>query len=981
MKKSIIILAVLFVAKVGLFAQANHVNLNILNNDTTICMGMSALLDMEFDTTLFETSAYTVQQIPHTPYPTAGTNVTPSLVDDHYWGPFPIGFTFCFFGEEYTQFYVGANGWISFLPLSSATFDPWVTQAIPFAVPDLSYPRACVMAPHRDWDPGVVGSIKWIAWGQPGNKKLMVSWIDVALFSGACNSLHGTYQVVLHQSTNYIDNHLIGVPVCPTWNSGNGVQGIMDHTQSQAYTVTGRNNTAWQASAESWRFKPSGPPQPNDFIWTANGTPIDTGVTNVLVTPTVPTEYICKYEPCGAFFADTVVVTPQVCGEISGSHTDALCFGEASGTATVHVSEGIAPYDYIWTNVADSSVVSTLMGTSDTVNTATNLMAGTYYVEIIMFGGGHALDTTITITEPPQVELSLSATPETCPNASDGTILATVTNGIPPFVFACQGQGNSGPTNFVEYTFENLPTDVYNVSVTDANGCLGTALVQVEELHLEYSTSQTDIQCHGDTNALAYINVSGGIAPYNYTWLPIGGNTPGLTNLGAGTYWVTVTDQNGCQINTSLTFSEPPPVNIYTSGDRTICYSQEADITTVAVGGTPPYTYHWAPGGYPDPVITVDPVEDEEYCVYVTDTFGCTSDPRCVTVFVNPPLDIKAFAEDDTICQGDTTKIFATAEGGNGGPYIYELFDGPVVAPPFEVSPNLTTKFIVIGQDNCNTPIVKDTVLITVLPAPAANITSSVIKGCQPLTIYFNENSPQEGQNYFWDFGDTDEFNYSTQKNPVHTYLNPGIYEVDLTITSPNNCETKAALHEDIIVYQKPISAFFVDPTRASLIDPVFNFSNQSVDVHTSFWAFGDGDSVMTHSPFPHTYDPVPGKYTVSLIVESHDGCRDTSYQVITIDEQEDIFYIPTGFNPFSIRPENRVFKPQISLLDPTHYHMFIYNRWGELIFESENYEEGWDGMKDKESAYPVGAYVWLIKFRDLNGTEYRETGSVTIIH
>ncbi|WP_146066662.1 SprB repeat-containing protein, partial [Candidatus Venteria ishoeyi] len=338
--------------------------------------------------------------------------------------------------------------------------------------------------------------------------------------------------------------------------------------------------------------------------------------------------------------------------------------------------------------------------------------------------------------------LSVFSSPETCPNAEDGTITCDVTNGIPPFIFSCQGQANSLPTNLSTYTFENLPKGNYNLTVTDVNGCEGTATVEVLELFLEYSTTQTEIQCYGDTNALAYVTVTGGVTPFTYSWSPLGGNTPGLTNLGAGTYFVTVTDDNGCKINTSLTFTEPPPVNIYTSANKTICYGQPANITSAAIGGTTPYNYHWTPGGYISQNITVDPVESTEYCVYVTDLYNCTSNPKCLTVFVNPVLEIKAFANIDTICQGDTTTIFAEVEGGNGGPYIYELFDGPVVAPPFKVSPNITTKYIVVGSDNCNTPIVKDTVLIVVLPAPLVNITSSVIKGCQPLRVEFNENSP-----------------------------------------------------------------------------------------------------------------------------------------------------------------------------------------------------------------------------------------------
>ncbi|MEA3443565.1 MAG: PKD domain-containing protein [Bacteroidota bacterium] len=952
-----------------------------VSNDTTICMGTSALLELTFDTTLYETTSYNIIQIPHNPLPvTIGQSVTTNLIDDTYWGPFPIGFDFCFFGQVYNQFWVGANGWISFQALSSATYDPWVTQAIPNTDP--SRPRACVMAPYRDWHPGQAGDIRWASVGPPGNKKLIVNWVDVALFS--CTSVHGTFQVVLHQTSNYVDNHLLNVPTCPGWNSGNGVQGIQNAAGTIAYSVTGRNNTLWTANMESWRYLPNGPPQLQNFQWTGNGNPVGTGTT-VLVSPSVLTEYVATYEPCGGFFSDTVYVTPQVCGFLTQTSTDAICFGEASGTATITIHDAMGPYDYSWSNGINT--ISTSIGSNDSINSVSNLITGYYSVTVTTYPAGptgpayELIDSTFVIGQPPPVTLNLSSTPETCPGASDGTITAVTSNAFAPYIFSCQGQPNSAPTALETYTFENLPTGNYTITITDNNGCDATAQIEVEELSITFTTTQTEIKCYGDTNAMAQIFVIGGTAPFTYQWTPIGGNTPGITNLGAGTYYVTATDDNGCQVNTSITFTEPPPVSIYTSADKTICYSHEANITSAAIGGTTPYAFHWIPGGYTSQNITVDPVESTQYCVYVTDTFNCRSTTKCITIFVNPPLEIEAFTYDDTICQGDTTTIFSEISGGNGGPYIYELFNGPVVTPPFEVSPESTTKYIVVGQDNCNTPLVKDTVQITVLPAPLINITSSVIKGCAPLKVQFFENSPDIGQSYFWNFNDSETFNYSVQKNPVHVFYNPGIYEIDLMVTSPWECQSKAQHHEDIVVFPRPISLFYVDPIITSIMDPVISFVNNSDGAFVSYWAFGDGDSIIVENPYPHSFPAVPGKYTISLITETIDGCRDTSYQVITIEEQEDIFYIPNAFNPYSIISENQTFRPYVSLLDKDHYNMYIYNRWGELIFESSDIEIGWDGRSDSGEVVSLGTYTYLIKFRDIKGKDYRKTGSVTVVH
>ncbi len=967
MKRKILNLVILFFVSIAwLNAQ---VQFNV-SPDTSICLGSSALLEVNFDTTLYETTSYDISVLPFGYLPGTGAPISPTLNDDHYYGPHPIGFNFCFFGQVYTQFWAGANGWISFQSLSSPTYDPW-SLSIPIPNPDPSRPRAAIMFPYRDWYPGAGGNgaILWETQGTAPNRRLKVTYLGVPLFS--CTSSLGTFQVVLYETTNIIDINILSCPSCPGWNSGYGIMGIQNAAGTQAFAVPGRNLTAFTANNETWRFTPNGPAQAQNFTWTGGG--INQTGTSVLVNPIVPTTYTCSYDPCGVNLTADVTVTPDPCGWLTGSNVNVNCYGASTGSATVMIHDGIAPFDFTW----DTGV--SLTGSMDSVMTVNNLAAGTYGVTVSSIGGSYVLDTTFTITQNPQLLLDLGTLPETCPGASDGSITIALTNGYPPFIFSCSSQPSSPPSNSPSYTFSGLPTGNYQITVTDVYGCQVTGDEFVDELSLSFTVSQSELECYGDTNAFAAINVTGGTTPYSYQWSN-GGNTAGITNLAAGTYDVIVTDANGCQVTTSYTFAEPSPVLLYTSADQTICYNQWANIVSAVSGGTPPYSYLWTPGGYASADITINPTLSTEYCVYAVDAHGCRSSTKCVSVYVNPPLEIEAYTLKDTICAGDTTTIFADISGGNGGPYFYQLFQGPIINPPLDVSPETSIKYIVVGLDGCGSPTVADTVDITVLPAPLINITSDIIKGCQPLEVNFSENSPDINQSYLWDFGDSQMFNYSTDKNPKYIFTNAGVYEVSLQVTTPWDCTSKLSLAEVITVYPKPISIFTAEPQNATIVDPVIEFGNQSVDAQQWFWNFGDGDSVSIEYPLPHEFPAVVGDYTVSLITESNMGCRDTVYQVIKIKELEDIFYAPTAFNPFSNVEDNRVFRPIASLIDVTTFHLYVYDRWGELIFETTDYENGWNGTTINGKRCQIGTYTWLVKYRDLTGVDYRKSGNVTIV-
>ena len=261
-----------------------------------------------------QTTNYSVAPIPYVAQVNNGANLF--MTDDSQQGPFNIGFTFCFFGTTYTQFYVGSNGWISFSGGQPTTF---TTQTLPTG--NALVPKNCIMSPWQDWHPGIGGQIKYQTVGTAPCRKLIVSWIGVPMFS--CTGNQGTFHIVLNESSNYIDSYIQSKPACLQWQGGTATQGIHNIAGTVAVTVPGRNSTTWTANNDAWRWTPSGPVVTPTLTWYQVGNPVAIGTgPSITVTPTTPTQYTCKfvYPICNAGWSscnagtslgpDTVLVVP-----------------------------------------------------------------------------------------------------------------------------------------------------------------------------------------------------------------------------------------------------------------------------------------------------------------------------------------------------------------------------------------------------------------------------------------------------------------------------------------------------------------------------------------------------------------------------------------------------------------------------------------------------------------------------------------------
>ena len=272
--------------------------------------------------------------------------------------------------------------------------------------------------------------------------------------------------------------------------------------------------------------------------------------------------------------------------------------------------------------------------------------------------------------------------------------------------------------------------------------------------------------------------------------------------------------------------------------------------------------------------------------------------------------------------------------------------------------------------------------IIIIAPEPIASFMTNPNEGCEPLTVEFTDNSVF-AEDYLWDFDDGDT---SHAVNPVHTYTEAGTYYVKQTVTSEGG---ESFDYQTIRVFQKPEANFKVEPKLVMLPDERAAFYNLSKYEDIYEWDFGDGATSNEESP-KHLYRE-EGIYDVSLMIETFKGCRDTLVKedIVEVVGKGKIQF-PNAFTPSNSGPSdgrweegeeldelNDIFHPIGEGI--IEYKLMIFNKWGEKIFESNDFNVGWDGYYMGEPL-PQDVYIWKVEGKFSNGQTFEKMGDVTLI-
>ena len=692
---------------------------------------------------------------------------------------------------------------------------------------------------------------------------------------------------------------------------------------------------------------------PYTYLWSNNAT---TPTVNNLIAGTY---WVQVTTGAGCISYDTINITqPATPITAVTTQSNATCFGNNDGSATVVASGGNPPYTYSWNTTPVQNNA-----------TATNLTNGNYTVTVTD-NNGCVTTQNVTITSPQPLSINyISQQNVTCFGGNNGALNVSITGGTAPFNL--NWNNNSFPNS---PNINNLPAGIYLLTVTDANGCQAStqfSITEPNELSANIVNS-TNVSCNGLSDGSIQTSIFGGTQPYTYLWNPTGNTQANINNLSAGYHLLTVTDNNGC-IDTVGTFiSEPTPVVTVALSDDTICPNTFATITATGSGGAGNYTYQWS-NNSSGTSQNVSPNTTTTYWVYATDGNGCVGSGDSVTISINDINNVTLTTTPDTgICLGDFYQIGAFINGGIGN-YTYtwnnNLGNGQ---GPFTVNPTNTTNYIVTLTDECgNTK--NETIIVNVNPLPNVDILPLTKTDCGAVQLSFsNSMTNQNGSTFYWDFGDNTS---STSENPMKEYSQTGIYNVMLTVTSANGCIKSDQSNVNITVNPKPVAQFDASTYKTTMLDPEISFDNYSVDANFYEWNFGDGNTSTLQNPI-NTY-VAEGEYLVQLIAKNTFGCKDTAVAKIEI-EPEYQFYIPNAFTPDN-DGNNDIFTAVGEAIE--EFDMQIFNRWGEQIFETNDLNSGWDGStKGNNTLAMEGVYVYNIKLRDWEGLYHNFTGKVTLI-
>ena len=528
---------------------------------------------------------------------------------------------------------------------------------------------------------------------------------------------------------------------------------------------------------------------------------------------------------------------------------------------------------------------------------------------------------------------------QTCPN--DNVSIGVANN--PAFSYSWSptiGLSNanvSNPTvNIPNNT--NLPiTQTYTVSTTlmTSPGVCSTTDQVVVTVNPSFISNLTDTICDGST--------------YFFNGTPINSS---------GNYIDSLTTYSGCDsvVTLDIVFSNNPTV---TSPDLQLCLG---DSTLLIPSGATSYT--WSPTvNFVDNLgqMWVNPTVTSNYVLQGTNLEGCI-DLDTVIVVVNPLPNIQLIVSDNSVCFGSPVQF--NASGGDSYSWTGQDLNMYIGDNQLINAVN-SGMYVVIGTSvsGCTS---SDSTFILVNPIPSISAIPESSEICFGEYVSFQILGADF---YQWSNG---------QSSTIYTYQ-PLISE-SLTIIGTTTFGCTDTTQVAVIVHPNPIADFILDRNLLTSDDPTITISNLSSGNLVNLWDFGDGNQLVNSlNTIEYSYPFSEGDYLIKLTVSSIDGCMDSTEQLIQI-KGDVIYYVPNCFTPDGDEFNNSFLPIFTSGFDPMNYELTIYNRWGEIVFVSENHLTAWNGSYNNMIC-PDGIYSYIIKYKipDLDLFKYI-SGQINLI-
>ncbi|MFD1553498.1 GEVED domain-containing protein [Putridiphycobacter roseus] len=453
-------------------------------------------------------------------------------------------------------------------------------------------------------------------------------------------------------------------------------------------------------------------------------------------------------------------------------------------------------------------------------------------------------------------------------------------------------------------------------------------------------------------------------------------------SLSAGVYNVVSRDVAGCSFSSVVTLIDPLSVVLTLSADTTVCINGTATHVANAVNGTF-FNFNWSHTGSLNSIQPISPLADSTVSVYALNQNNCSSDTLNVTTFLYDPISFTFNYSDTSVCPGDNNTALAVNQplGGLNGYDYYWTANGSLVnsaTPIYSAVPNTQTTYCVTVSDACETTPVTACKTYTMNDVPVADFDANQYESCAPgIFDLFVTTTPSLVDNVLWTIGGK---NYNNN-NVTHTFEEANTYNVTLYVESSEGCRDEITKYAFLKVNPIPDPEFYVTPSPATIYSPVVDLINQTTGTNTYAWEMPS--SIPSSSSLVNaiaTYpEGIPNNYTVRLIATSDKNCvNEVSHEVIV--KSDVIIYAPNVFTPNQDQLNNN-WRVYIEGIDVYDFNLKVYNRWGELVWESYDPEATWDGTMLSGKHVLDGTYVWSISAKDLSLDNVHEfKGTVMIL-
>ena len=636
---------------------------------------------------------------------------------------------------------------------------------------------------------------------------------------------------------------------------------------------------------------------------------------------------------------------------LSINTTPAICFGESNGAAKVTISGGTPGYFISW-------------DTGSHADSIFNLIAGTYKVTV---RDSNLCSTSLSaqVDQPNLLLVNADSTNVKCFGEATGGVGAIATGGVLPYAYLWSNNINTPNVS-------NLSAGIYKITVTDFNGCVAkdSTLINQPIAPLKISFLIIDNVCYGESNGEINAEVSGGTAPYKYLW---SNNQVSdiISSLPVGSYQLFVTDSLGCKLSKDTVVRQPNKLSAIAQYKHVNCFNGSDGALDITInGGVQPYTYTWSNGQTTQDVANLT---EGNYLLTISDSNDC--EEGFAFSITQPDSIIITYNQNMPKCYGYSDgQLNADATGGVA-PYLFSWSNGDKSSIADSLSAGEYTLFVQDGNA-CLTQI---SIELNQPDQLRVSFDADVLKGCSPLRVNF-QNSSDPSITCLWSFGDGQTFNGCDEV--FNTFNTGGSFDVNLEIVDVNGCRNEVTYENFISVTQTPQADFDLSPQQLFSYSNSTTITNQSVGGDVYVWNLGDetGNHVY-FEPGEHTYPiNVSDTFLITLIAKTTDGCADTAKKILLFNN-DPYFYVPNTFIPDE-DGKNDIWKPVFSSPeDVKRYSLAVYNRWGELIFQTNDPQVGWDGtIGNQQLKAQDGTYVWTLQFSWSDFKVYPATGHVNLI-